>query len=93
LQADPTVIYGLSDKFKANITRKHLRTDNPYNPYTRWGLPPTPIALPGEGALMAAARPLQTKSYFFVAKGDGSHKFSETLAEHNAAVRKYQLGK
>jgi len=93
LQADPTVIYGLGDKFKGNITRKHLRTDNPYNTYTRWGLPPTPIALPGEGALMAAARPLQTKSYFFVAKGDGSHKFSETLAEHNAAVRKYQLGK
>lgn len=91
LQADPTVIYGLGDQFKGNITRKHLRTDNPYNTYTRGGLPPTPISLPGEGALMAAARPLQTKAYYFVARGDGSHKFSSTLAEHNAAVRKYQL--
>ncbi|MCY4148676.1 MAG: endolytic transglycosylase MltG [Gammaproteobacteria bacterium] len=91
LQADPTVIYGLGDQFTGNITRKHLRADNPYNTYTRGGLPPTPISLPGEGALMAAARPLQTKAYYFVAKGDGSHKFSSTLAEHNAAVRKYQL--
>ena len=91
LQADPTVIYGLGDQFKGNITRKHLRNDNPYNTYTRGGLPPTPISLPGEGALMAAARPLQTKAYYFVAKGDGSHQFSSTLSEHNAAVRKYQL--
>ena len=91
LQADPTVIYGLGDQFKGNITRRHLRTDNPYNTYTRGGLPPTPISLPGEEALMAAARPSQTKAYYFVARGDGSHQFSSTLAEHNAAVRKYQL--
>lgn len=91
LQADPTVIYGLGDQFKGNLTRKHLRTDTPYNTYTRSGLPPTPISLPGKSALMAAARPLQTTAYYFVARGDGSHKFSDTLAEHNAAVRKYQL--
>ncbi len=93
LQADPTVIYGLGDQFKGNLTRKHLRIDNPYNTYTRWGLPPTPISLPGESALMAAARPMQTTAYYFVARGDGSHKFSDTLAEHNVAVRKYQLGR
>lgn len=91
LQADPTVIYGLGDKFQGNLTRKHLRADNPYNTYTRWGLPPTPIALPGKSALMAAANPIESSAYFFVAKGDGSHQFSDTLAEHNAAVRKYQL--
>lgn len=91
LQADPTVIYGLGDAFNGNLTRKHLRTDNPYNTYTRGGLPPTPIALPGKDALMAAANPIKTSALYFVAKGDGSHQFSDTLAEHNAAVRKYQL--
>lgn len=91
LQTDPTVIYGLGEQFNGNLTRKHLRTDTPYNTYTRWGLPPTPICLPGEGALMAAAMPAETTAYYFVAKGGGRHKFSDTLEEHNAAVRKYQL--
>ncbi|MYJ52508.1 MAG: endolytic transglycosylase MltG, partial [Gammaproteobacteria bacterium] len=90
-QNDPTVIYGLGEQFNGNLTRKHLRTDTPYNTYTRWGLPPTPICLPGEGALMAAAMPAETTAYYFVAKGGGRHKFSDTLEEHNAAVRKYQL--
>jgi UPF0755 protein len=91
LQTDPTVIYGMGDKYKGNIRRKDLKRDTPYNTYTRRGLPPTPIALPSEAAVFAAVHPLAGKTLYFVAKGDGSHYFSETIAEHNKAVRKYQL--
>ncbi|MDH3640133.1 MAG: endolytic transglycosylase MltG [Gammaproteobacteria bacterium] len=91
LQTDPTVIYGLGDQFSGNLTRKHLRTDTPYNTYTRTGLPPTPIAMPGEEAIHAALHPESTAALYFVARGDGSHHFSETLGEHNRAVAKYQL--
>lgn len=95
LQTDPTVIYGMGDAYKGNIRRKDLTTDTPYNTYTRKGLPPTPIALAGRDAINAAVHPLEGKDVFFVAKGDGSgtHKFSVTVKEHNAAVRKYQLKK
>ena len=91
LQTDPTVIYGIGAEFDGNITRRHLTTDTPYNTYTRGGLPPTPIAIAGRGALQAAANPAPGKSLFFVAsgKGDGSHVFSVTLEEHNAAVASY----
>lgn len=91
LQTDPTVIYGMGDAFDGNIRRRDLRTDTPYNTYTRKGLPPTPIALPGEAALAAAVNPADGDSLFFVSRGDGSHVFSATVQEHNAAVRKYQL--
>jgi UPF0755 protein len=91
LQTDPTVIYGLGDRFDGNLTRTHLLTDTPYNTYTRGGLPPTPIAMPGEASLQAAANPRDGESLFFVAsaKLDGSHVFSVTLDEHNAAVAAY----
>ncbi len=92
LQTDPTVIYGLGEKFDGNLRKRDLTTDTPWNTYTRKGLPPTPIALPGKAALMAAVQPAQTRALYFVARGDGSSAFSATLAEHNAAVRKYQLG-
>ncbi|SEA70914.1 UPF0755 protein [Desulfuromusa kysingii] len=92
LQTDPTVIYGIDD-FDGNITRKHLKTPTPYNTYTTKGLPPGPIANPGLSALDAAAHPAITQLLYFVARGDGSHQFSKTLKEHNAAVRKYQLRK
>jgi UPF0755 protein len=92
LQTDPTVIYGMGDAYKGNIRRKDLRTDTKYNTYTRYGLPPTPIAMPGEAALLAAANPENTKALYFVGKGDGTHYFSSTLKEHNNAVVKYQLG-
>lgn len=91
LQTDPTVIYGLGDAYRGNITRAHLQTDTPYNTYTRYGLPPTPISLVGAQALLAAVRPQQTRALYFVARGDGRHVFSETLEQHNAAVRKYIL--
>ncbi len=91
LQTDPTVIYGMGDQFDGNIRRKDLRTDTPYNTYTRSGLPPTPIALPGKAAIYAALHPSEGKSLYFVSKGDGTHYFSATLDEHNNAVRKYQL--
>ncbi len=93
LQTDPTVIYGLGDGFDGDLRRRDLRTDTPYNTYTRHGLPPTPIAMPGEAALKAVAHPADGDSLYFVARGDGSHQFSNTLDEHNAAVRKYQLKK
>lgn len=92
LQTDPTIIYGLGDKFDGNITRKHLRDDaNPYNTYYIKGLPPSPIALPGRESIRAALQPASTTALYFVARGDGSHYFSETLEEHLEAVRRYQL--
>jgi UPF0755 protein len=91
LQVDPTVIYGLGDRFDGNLKKIHLQTDGPYNTYTRAGLPPTPIALPGHGSLRAALRPAKTDSLYYVSRGDGTSAFSRTLEEHNRAVRKYQL--
>lgn len=93
LQTDPAVMYGLGDDFDGRLRRVHLRTDHPWNTYTRHGLPPTPIALPGRAALQAAARPAEGSALYFVSRGDGSHKFSETLAEHNAAVDRYIRGR
>jgi UPF0755 protein len=92
LQTDPTVIYGLGAAFDGNLTRAHLQTDNPWNTYTRFGLPPTPIALPGKAAIEASMHPQTGDTLFFVARGDGSHQFSRTLEEHNLAVQRYQLG-
>ncbi len=91
LQTDPTVIYGLGTAFDGNLTRRHLETDTPYNTYVRGGLPPTPIALPGETALRAAVNPDDGSALYFVATGkdDGSHVFTDTLEEHNAAVQRY----
>jgi UPF0755 protein len=91
LQTDPTIIYGLGDSFDGNLRRQDLRQDQPYNTYTRPGLPPTPICLPGKDSLHAALHPEDGDSLYFVSKGDGSHHFSATLAEHNQAVRRYQL--
>ena len=90
LQTDPSVIYGISD-FNGNLTRQDLQRPSPYNTYLNRGLPPGPIASPGYQALLAAARPAETRYLYFVARGDGSHQFSNTLEEHNRAVRKYQL--
>jgi UPF0755 protein len=91
LQTDPTVIYGMGERFDGNIRRKDLREDTPYNTYVHAGLPPTPICMPGRDALRAAVNPADGKTLYFVARGDGSHVFSATLDKHNAAVRKYQL--
>ncbi|WP_376695468.1 endolytic transglycosylase MltG [Wenzhouxiangella sp. EGI_FJ10305] len=93
LQTDPTVVYGLGEDFEGRLRRVHLTTDHPWNTYTRHGLPPTPIALPGRASLEAAARPADGTALYFVARGDGSHKFSDTLAEHNAAVNRYIRGR
>jgi UPF0755 protein len=92
LQTDPTVIYGLGLQFDGNLRRVDLLTDTPWNTYTRSGLPPTPIAMPGRGALLAAVQPAASKALYFVARGDGSSQFSATLDEHNRAVNKYQRG-
>jgi UPF0755 protein len=91
LQTDPTVIYGMGDGFDGNIRRKDLRKDTNYNTYTRYGLPPTPIAMPSMAAIDAALHPAKTKALYFVGKGDGSHVFSNSLVDHNRAVAKYQL--
>ena len=88
LQTDPTVIYGIGDAFDGDIRRRDLRTDTPYNTYTRHGLPPTPIAMPGRASLQAAAHPEEGEELYFVADGSGGHTFSRTLAEHQAAVDK-----
>ena len=92
LQSDPTVIYGLGDSFDGDLKRSHLQAnDNPYNTYRRNGLPPTPISLPGRAAIEAAVHPGDDDALYFVSRGDGSSEFSRTLADHNAAVRRYQL--
>lgn len=93
LQTDPTVIYGMGDAYIGKIKRQDLKKDTPYNTYTRHGLTPSPIALPGEGAIYAALHPQQGDTLFFVAKGDGTHHFSVTLEEHQAAVRRYQVNR
>ena len=92
LQTDPTVIYGMGDKFDGNLRRRDLQADTAYNTYTRGGLPPTPIAMPGKAALLAAAQPAPTTALYFVARGDGSSQFSASLDEHNRAVNKYIRG-
>lgn len=91
LQTDPTVIYGLGARFDGNLRKRDLLADDPYNTYLRAGLPPTPICLPGRAALEAATRPAPGRTLFFVSRGDGTHQFSETLEEHEAAVRRFQL--
>ena len=90
LQTDPTVIYGMGESFDGNLRRRDLLADTPYNTYTRAGLPPTPIAMPGLGSLQAALHPAKTRAIYFVARGNGLHQFSETLAQHNQAVNRYQ---
>jgi UPF0755 protein len=92
LQVDPTIIYGLGASFDGNLKRSHLLEDGPYNTYTRAGLPPTPIAMPGLASLRAAMRPGKTDAMYYVSKNDGSSQFSRTLDEHNRAVSKYQRG-
>ncbi|HLU76988.1 MAG TPA: endolytic transglycosylase MltG [Burkholderiales bacterium] len=92
LQTDPTVIYGMGERFDGNLRRNDLRTDTPYNTYTRRGLPPTPIALPSRAAIDAVMHPADTDALYFVARGDGSSHFSRTLDEHNRAVNRYQRG-
>lgn len=94
LQTDPAVIYGLGEHFDGNLRKADLLADTPYNTYTRGGLPPTPIANPGLGAIEAALHPDPRRGYlYFVGRGDGGHVFSKTLVEHNRAVARYQLGK
>lgn len=91
LQTDPTVIYGMGETFDGNIRRKDLTADTPWNTYTRDGLPPTPIAMPGLGSLRAVMRPADTAFLYFVSRGDGTHQFTGSLEDHNRAVAKYQL--
>ncbi len=90
LQTDPTVIYGMGERFDGNLRKKDLQTDTPWNTYTRFGLPPTPIAMPGRDSLLAAVAPASTKALYFVARGDGSSEFSANLDDHNRAVNKFQ---
>jgi UPF0755 protein len=91
LQTDPTVIYGMGDAYKGNVRRVHLKQRTAYNTYMIKGLPPTPIAMPSEAAIVAALHPLPGSSLYFVARGDGGHYFSDTLDEHLTAVRRYQI--
>jgi UPF0755 protein len=91
LQTDPSVIYGLGSAFDGNLHKRNLETDGPYNTYTRSGLPPTPIALPGQASIEAALSPAPSQVLYFVSRGDGTSHFSQTLEEHNRAVQKYQL--
>ncbi len=93
LQTDPTVIYGMGDAFDGNLRRRDLQADTPWNTYTRGGLPPTPIAMPGLASIQAALNPADSKMLYFVARGDGSSQFSRNLDEHNAAVKKYIRGR
>ena len=90
LQTDPSVIYGLGEAYDGNLRKRDLQTDTPYNTYTRAGLPPTPIAMPGLDSIHAALHPARSDALYFVAKGDGSHQFSDTLEQHNRAVARYQ---
>ena len=92
LQTDPTIIYGLGEKFDGNLRKRDLVADGPYNTYTRAGLPPTPIALPGRASIEAALKPARTDALYFVARGDGTSHFSATMSEHNRAVDRYQRG-
>ncbi|WP_029412463.1 endolytic transglycosylase MltG [Paracidovorax oryzae] len=92
LQTDPTVIYGMGEKFDGNLRRRDLLADTPWNTYTRAGLPPTPISMPGKASLIAAVQPERTQALYFVARGDGTSHFSPTLDEHNRAVNRYQRG-
>ncbi|MCY4744117.1 endolytic transglycosylase MltG [Pelomonas sp. UHG3] len=92
LQTDPTVIYGLGEAFDGNLRKRDLQTDTPFNTYTRGGLPPTPIAMPGAAALQATLNPAPVRALYFVARGDGSSQFSDDLAAHNRAVNQYQRG-
>jgi len=92
LQTDPTVIYGIGPSFDGNLRRRDLQTDTPWNTYTRTGLPPTPIAMPGRAALLAAVQPARTQALYFVSRGDGTSHFSSSLDEHNRAVNRYQRG-
>ena len=93
LQTDPTVIYGMGERFDGNLKKRDLETDTPHNTYTRDGLPPTPIALPGQASLDAVTHPPTTPYLYFVARGDGSSEFSANLADHNRAVAKYRRGR
>lgn len=93
LQTDPTVIYGLGESFDGNLRKRDLLADTPYNTYTRNGLPPTPIAMPGGESIQAALRPAKSSALYFVAKGNGTHQFSNSLADHNRAVARYQLNR
>jgi UPF0755 protein len=92
LQTDPTVIYGMGAAFDGNLRKKDLQADTPWNTYTRGGLPPTPISMPGKAALLAAVQPAQGKSLYFVSRGDGTSQFSSSLDDHNRAVNRYQRG-
>ncbi|MDA8456849.1 endolytic transglycosylase MltG [Acidovorax sp. GBBC 3334] len=92
LQTDPTVIYGMGEKFDGNLRRRDLLADTPWNTYTRPGLPPTPISMPGKASLIAAVQPDRTQALYFVARGDGTSQFSPTLDEHNRAVNRFQRG-
>lgn len=93
LQSDPTTIYGMGERFDGNLRKRDLQTDTVYNTYTRRGLPPTPIALPGRASILAAVEPAPIRALYFVARGDGSSEFSDDLAAHNRAVARYQLGR
>ena len=92
LQTDPSVIYGLGTRFDGNLRKRDLQADTPWNTYTRNGLPPTPIAMPGKAALLAAVQPAPSKSLYFVSRGDGTSQFSSSLDDHNRAVNRYQRG-